>query len=165
MGYLSDRIDRRLVVVMASFATVALSFLLFHQDKQSTLFIITFGLLGAMVLPIYSLGVAHTNDRLRTDQMSNASSTIVLLYGIGAAIGPISVGYIINIFGNSAYIIYLGGINLVTGLLVSYWIYQREAVPEDQQGEYQLVPSRPTTVAMGAIALEAEDTMNSEDDE
>ncbi len=97
--------------------------------------------------------------------MSNASSTIVLLYGVGAAIGPISVGYIINIFGNFSYIVYLGGINLVTGILVSFWIYRREAVPEEQQGEYQLVPSRPTTVAMEAIALEAEETMNFEEDE
>ena len=53
----------------------------------------------------------------------------------------------------------------MTGLLVSYWIYQREAVPEDQQGEYQLVPSRPTTVAMGAIALEAEETMSFEEED
>ncbi len=165
LGWLSDQIDRRLVVVIASFITVALSVALLRLDKQSTLFIITFGLLGAMVLPIYSLGVAHTNDRLRTDQMSNASSTIVLLYGVGAAIGPISVGYIINIFGNSSYIVYLGVINLVTGILVSFWIYRREAVPEEQQGEYQLVPSRPTTVAMEAIALEAEETMNFEEDE
>jgi len=101
LGWLSDQIVRRIVVVGASFVAFILALILLDIDNRSTTFIIVYGLLGAMVLPIYSLGVAHTNDRLRPDQMTNASSTIVLLYGIGATIGPISVGYILNIYGNN----------------------------------------------------------------
>ena len=87
----------------------------------------------------------------------------MLLYGIGAIIGPISVGYILNIYGNNFFLIYIGMINLLISFLVLFWIYRREAVLEEQQVDYQLVPSVPTAVAMEAVAQDAEDTMNEAD--
>jgi len=157
LGWLSDRIDRRLVILGATFSAVLLSVVLVNIDAKTTLFIIVFGLLGAMVMPIYSLGGAHTNDRLRPEQMANAGGTIVLFYGIGAAIGPITMGYIIKLFGNISFIYYLGFINLITGLLVLYWISQREAVPDEEQVDYQLAPSQATILSVDAIAYEAEE--------
>lgn len=165
LGWLSDKIDRRLVVVGASFTAFILSFVLLGIDNLSTNFVIIYGFLGAMVLPVYSLGVAHINDRLRPDQMTNASSTIVLLFGIGAAIGPISVGYILNIYGNFFFLIYIGAFNLLLTILVLFWIFRREAVPDEEQVDYQLVPSVPTAVAMEAVAQEVEDTINDADND
>ena len=157
LGWLSDRIDRRLVILGATFTAVLLSLALINIDAKTSLFIIVFGLLGAMVMPIYSLGGAHTNDRLRPEQMANAGGTIVLLYGVGAAIGPITMGYIINVFGNISFIYYLGFINLLTGVLVLFWISQREAVPDEEQVDFQLAPSQATVLTMDAIAYEAEE--------
>jgi len=54
-------------------------------------------------------------------------------------------------------------VNLLITILVSFWIFRREAVPEEQQVDYQLVPSVPTAVAMEAVAQDAEDTMNEVD--
>ena len=159
LGWLSDMFDRRLVVLVASIISVALCLVLLELDVKSISFYLVYGLLGAMILPIYSIGVAHTNDRLRPDQMANASSTIVLLFGIGATLGPISVGYILKIYGNSSYFIYLALVNLVTAIIVLYYIFQREAVPDEEQISYQIVPERPTAVAMDAVAQEAEETM------
>ncbi len=157
LGWLSDHIDRRLVLLGTCISATLLSVTLLKIDVKSDLFVIVFGFLGAMVLPIYSLGVAHTNDRLRPEQMANASGTIVLLYGVGAAIGPISMGYLIKHFGNVAFIYYLGAINLLTGLLVLYWMIQRDAVPDEDQVDFQLAPSQATILTMDAIAYEAEE--------
>ncbi len=166
LGWLSDQIDRRLVVVSASSIAVLLCFYLLQIDKSHTWFFLLYGLLGGMILPIYSIGVAHTNDRLKPEQMTSASGTIVLLYGIGATLGPISIGYILKIYGNSAYFIYLGIISLVTAIIVLYYIFQRKAVPDEEQSNYQIVPESPTAVAMDAVAQEAEETMGlAENDE
>jgi len=162
LGWLSDRIDRRIVVVGVSGFAIVLSAILFELDNQTTMFIIVFGFLGAFVLPIYSLGVAHTNDRLRPEQMTHASGTIVLLFGLGSALGPFSVGYTLNSFGNSFFFAYIGGIHILSVLLVLYFIFQKEAVPEEQQVDYQLVPSKLTPIAMEAVAGEAEETMHTE---
>ena len=163
LGWLSDKIDRRLVIVAASILAVILSFFLFELDNQTIFFILAFGELGGFVLPIYSLGVAHTNDRLRPEQMTHASGTMVLLFGLGSALGPLSVGYALNIFGNAFFFAYIGLINLASALFVLYFIFQKDAVPEEEQVDYQLVPSKPTPIVMEALAEEAEETMLSDD--
>lgn len=163
LGWLSDRIDRRLVILGSCVSAVILSLILLNIEVNNNLFIIVFGLLGAMVLPIYSLGSAHTNDRLRPEQMANASGTIVLLYGVGAAIGPISMGFIFKYFGNVSFIYYLGAINLLTGVLVFAWLFQRDAVPDDEQVDFQLAPSQATILTADAIAYEAEEMIQADE--
>ncbi len=163
MGWLSDQFDRRIIVVIASFSGVLLCIALLRLEINQHLFFIAYGLLGAMILPIYSIAVAHTNDRLKPEQMTNASSTIVLLFGIGATLGPISVGYILKIYGNSSYFIYLALVNLVTAIVIIYYIFQREAVAEEHQVDYQVVPKCATVVAMDAVAHGAEEASDTTD--
>ena len=164
VGWISDNFDRRLVIVVLCTISVALTAALYNINAQSSYFIILFGLFGAAVLPIYSLSVAHINDRLKPEQMTSASSTMVLFSGIGAAAGPISVGLLL-VFGNVWFLLYLGGIHLVLGLIVLYYMFQREAVPDEQQVDHQLIISRITPIALEAVALEAEESLISEDDE
>ena len=112
---------------------------------------------GATALPVYSLSVAHINDRLKPEQLTSASSTMVLFSGLGATAGPITVGYLLHAFGNEWFLLYLGAINLVLGLTVLYYMTQRKAVPEEQQMDHQFMTSRMTPVAMEALALDAEE--------
>ncbi len=165
LGWLSDRVDRRLVIIGSSFSAVIISVILFYSDNQSQYFIALFGLLGGFVSPIYSLSVAHTNDRLAPKQMAAASGTMVLLYGIGSALGPFTVGYALNHLGNAYFFAYIGAINLLGAIFVLYYVFQREAVPDEEQGDYQLVPRASTVVAMEAVAEEAEETMYEETEE
>jgi len=165
LGWLSDRVDRRLVILGACLSAALLSVALLRINVKSDLFVIVYGLLGAMVLPIYSLGGAHTNDRLRPEQMANASGTIVLLYGIGAAIGPITMGLIIKQFGNISFIYYIGAINLLTAVLVFAWLFQRDAVPDEEQVDFQLAPSQATVLTADAIAWEAEEMILADEED
>ena len=162
LGWLSDHIDRRLVILGASISAIVLCVFLINTSEKSTLFFLLYGLLGAMILPIYSIAVAHTNDRLLPEQMTSASSTIVLLFGIGATIGPFTIGYILKVYGNSSYFVYLGVVNIITAVVVLFYIFQHDAVPEDEQINYQIVPERPTMVAMDAVAQEAEESITDE---
>ena len=49
-------------------------------------------------------------------------------------------------------------------LLLIYFIFQNEAVLMEDQVDYQLAPSKPTIIAMEAIAEEAEETMLTDDE-
>ena len=162
LGWLSDKIDRRLVIIGASVFSVITALALISLNNQTLLFISVFGLLGGFVLPIYSLGVAHTNDRLKPSQMTNASGTMVLLFGISSTLGPLTVGYTLNAFGNYFFFLYLAIINSFSAILVLIFLFKREAVPDEEQGEYQLVPSRATPIAMEALAEEVEETMQTD---
>ena len=162
LGWLSDRSDRRMVILGACSIALLLCYVLLKTNTGGTGFVILFGLLGGMILPIYSLGAAHINDRLKPEQMTSASGTILLLYGVGAAIGPITVGYMIKLLGDDGFLFYLGGISLLNALLVMYWIKQREAVPEEDQIDYQL-SARPTIIAMDLVAQEAQEIQELEE--
>ena len=158
VGWVSDNFDRRLVIVVLCAVSTALIVVLYKINPQSNFFIIIFGLFGAAALPVYSLSVAHINDRLKPEQMTSASSTMVLFSGIGAAAGPITVGYLLHAFGNVWFLLYLGSIHLIMGVVVLYYMSQRDAVPDQQQVDHQFMSSRMTPVALEAVALDAEES-------
>ena len=164
VGWLSDTFDRRLVILVLCGVASFLSVVLYQMNPQSTLFVFVFGLFGAAALPIYSLSVAHTNDRLKPQQMTSASSTMVLFSGIGAAAGPITVGYLLNVYGNNMFLVYLGGIHFVLGAAVLYQISQRKAVPDEFQVDHQLMSSRVTGIALEAVALDAEESWKADEE-
>jgi MFS family permease len=91
LGRLSDRIDRRLVIVGAAGLAVPLCLALAWMGGTfANLFVLYagVGMLGGLTLPIYSICVAHTNDYLKPGQIVAASGTLVLVLGAGVVFGP-----------------------------------------------------------------------------
>lgn len=91
VGWLSDRVDRRLVV--AGLAASATALLAGAFDGAA---IAGVALVGGTTPPIYSLCVAHANDQLAPSQIVSASDTLVFALdpGIlgGAFAGPAAIG-------------------------------------------------------------------------
>lgn len=162
LGWLSDKIDRRLVILGSGVIATLLCIAMLNLSPHQPLFFIAFAGLGAFSLPIYSIAVAHTNDRLDPSQMTGASSTIVLTVGIGAILGPATAGYLLNTIGEMGFIIHLSLAHfaIVIGILLT--IFKRKAVAVEDQTHYQTVCPAPTTVMMEAVALEAEDSMETD---
>ena len=74
IGYLSDRIDRRVILIGISFIASGLSLFLFLNFMPLTLFLIITGIFSIACLT-YSLTVAHTNDFLQPNEIVSASAT------------------------------------------------------------------------------------------
>ena len=51
--------------------------------------------------------MAHANDHLHKDQMLGGSGKLILLYGIGAMIGPLLVGQFMQSLGAPGFLVYL----------------------------------------------------------
>ncbi len=162
LGWLSDQIDRRIVILGAGIIGTALCLLMLQMDTSSPIFMVTFAALGAISLPIYSISIAHTNDRLKPEQMTSASSTIILVLGIGSILGPTLAGYLLKQLGPEGFLIHLAGAHSLIALCMAFFILKREAVAQEDQTHYQTIPARPTMVAMEAIAHEAEESLETE---
>ncbi len=163
LGWLSDQIDRRIVILGAGFCAAILCVLLVQTSPQQPLFYIAFAALGGVSLPLYSIAIAHTNDRLEPEQMTSASSTIVLILGVGSLLGPTIAGYLLSNMGPTGYLFQLGITHLCIAIGMAYFIMRREAVAAEDQTSYQAIPPRSTGVAMEAVALEAEGSLETQD--
>jgi len=104
LGYLSDRIDRRRVIVLASICALLAALMAIFVTAGSSLFYAAMVLLGGTTLPVYGIAASHLNDQLALEEMVAASSTLVLLSGVGAALGPVLVSLLMGGIGPSGFL-------------------------------------------------------------
>jgi MFS family permease len=100
LGMLSDHVSRRPVMLASCLAAGAASLGLTFaaQESPPLLFALSF-LLGGFSIPMSPLAVAHVNDHIEADELIAAASSLVLLYGAGAAIGPFAASLAIGRLG------------------------------------------------------------------
>ncbi len=123
LGALSDRIDRRLVIAGAAAVALAACLAVWMSAVHlaaGPLLYVAVALVGAFVLPLYSLGVAHTNDRLAPAQMVAASGGLVLVMNVGIVLGPPAAGLAISHLGAPALFACLALLQGVTAALALY---------------------------------------------
>ena len=114
VGRLSDRIDRRRVIVGACLlAAAAGAAAWWLADLSRAAFLGAIAVYGGMSLTLYSLSLAHVNDQLPASEMVGASSTLILLNGGGAFVGPLVVAALMDVLGNDAFLPILGALHLV----------------------------------------------------
>ena len=155
LGWLSDKIDRRKVILLCCASVVSICIVLAIFEFKTTSFLLLSGLIGASTLPLYSLGVAQTNDRLEPKQMISASGTIVLVYSVFAALGPFTVSYFLSVFDKFGFLLFLSIVHIVIAVVVLMMMLIHKDVEEADQANFQVMTHRPSTVAMEVIAEEA----------
>jgi MFS family permease len=117
IGLLSDRINRRLVMAAISTIAIIACVLAIITSKDSILFYLVIILLGGAAMPMYSICVAHANDRLEPHQIVGASGSLVMVSGIGLSTGPIIVAFFMDIYGMEFYFL---GIAVVFALILIF---------------------------------------------
>ena len=98
LARLSDLVDRRQVIAGAALFGAIASALAAGFGTAPVWLI---GLTGALILPIYSLCVAHTNDYLTASQVVPASGALVLTLNAGVILGPPLAALLIGLAGPS----------------------------------------------------------------
>ena len=103
MGWLSDRIDRR-VMIVASAALAGVVGIGGYAFAESFVFLmVVAGLVGGLSQPLYALLIAYTNDYLSSEEMPSASGGLIFLNGLGAIGGPPLAGMVMSAIGAGGY--------------------------------------------------------------
>ena len=148
IGYLSDRYDRRTVLVTVAFLASFFSVLaVIFGTSFISLLIITF-IFGGLTVPLYAIAIAHTNDFLNKKEMVAASAGLQLAGGAGLTVGPLLGGLSIDLIGAAGFWIYLFVIHGSLGIFGLYRMSIRDAVPLEDQGSTVLLNSRSAIVSM-----------------
>jgi MFS family permease len=118
LSLLSDRIGRRAVMMLAAATTVAFSAALWFAQAPGvwTLAVLAAFWAGAPA-PLYSLAVAHANDIANDAERVAWSGAMLMLWGAGAAVGPVVASMLMDRFGAGALFGYTG---VLSALLVLF---------------------------------------------
>ncbi len=136
VGYLSDRFDRRSVLLFSLLISAFASLLvinLISRDYMLALFIAT-ATTGGIIACIYPLSIAETFDRLRQSEMVAAMGSLILAFSLGGVLGPITASIAMSEFGSDALFYYLIIVQLLLAGFVVFRMNARHALPiEDQE--------------------------------
>ncbi|BCO32227.1 MFS transporter [Thiohalobacter sp. COW1] len=158
IGHLSDNHDRRLVLqnvsLLGAVAALAVFFLSVTHLQYALILSVA---LGGCAFSVYSLSVAHTNDHLDSNHMLESSQSLLLLSGIGSAIGPILAGLAIEWSGSHGLMLYF---SILLMLLALYSARRRRVgavIPTEEQGEFVAMARTSPAVLELDPRVEAED--------
>ena len=115
-GWLSDRYDRRHVLVGLAFASVlACVVSIMTVSAGITAMFLAAILFGFMTFPVYSVAVAHANDFVDTSEMVELSSSLLFFYALGAIVSPLFVSILVANTGPNAMFIFIAFIHFALG--------------------------------------------------
>jgi len=155
LGGLSDRFDRRKVLVMIAAASAALAAAIVAFGGEGLAYLLLLGMAyGGASFTIYGLAVAHANDHLAPSQMVPASAGLLIAYGAGAVSGPAIGAAAMTLTGAPGL---FGWIALVLAALALFGLrrmYVSPPVPAEEQIPYMAVPR--TSPVIGRLDPRAE---------
>ncbi|MDH5763622.1 MAG: MFS transporter [Nitrospinota bacterium] len=144
LGIISDRMDRKRLIAIASWSAVLLATMcLFSVFELSTLIFV----FGGISLPLYSLALAYTNDHLSQDQMVAASSSMVLIYGLGALLGPALASILMSVLGSWGFFLIQILAHMAVGLFALYYLAREPELRHADHSAFVSVPFRSSPMA------------------
>lgn len=150
LGWLSDRIDRRFVIIGAAITAAAAlltMIALVPDDASPWLLDFCVFLFGGTIVPTYSIVIAHVNDAVRRGEFVAASGGLLIVQGAGAAVGPLIGGIAMSLFQFG-----LSSTLIMAQILIAAWglyrLTRRASPPEADKFPFAVEPPVPVGTAL-----------------
>lgn len=153
-GWLSDRMDRRVLILVAAAVGGLASVMGAAFGGSFEMLLVAGFLIGGMSNPLYALLIAYTNDYLGTENMAAASGGLIFVNGLGAIMGPILTGWAMSVVGPPGFWAYLAATFAALTLYVLYRMTQRPSAYREEE-DYDAVTYAPVIPTATPVALEA----------
>ncbi|AEG06271.1 MULTISPECIES: MFS transporter [Sinorhizobium] len=158
MGALSDRTDRRIVliatctlVIAAGIAALAVSF------DNLLLLMLVFAMFAGAVETVYSIANAHANDRTDPADFVPLASTMLVAWSASATLVPMLVTLLTPAFGQRTFIYATMTVALLYALFVLVRLRSRERVPPELCDSFEFKSAQvPNAVALAETEARAE---------
>jgi len=134
LGLASDRMDRRRVIILACLgaAMAGVAMALFFQAWDRAILVLVF-FYGLFAFPLYSICVAHMNDFVEADGYVEASSGLLLMFGLGAVAGPLIASAVIQSWGAQSLFMYTAWVHVATAAFAVHRMRRRAPVPLEER--------------------------------
>ncbi|HUO93419.1 MAG TPA: MFS transporter [Rhizomicrobium sp.] len=155
LGRLSDHFDRRWIIAAVSAAAalggVALA-LLGRSGAHVPWLLYPLALFfGAAMLPLYSLSIAHANDRLDRSEFLEASATLLMVNALASVAGPTLAAIVTAATGMSSLFLYTAGVHT---LMVAFTLSRMVVVRPSREADREQFVVMPQQSSAGAVELD-----------
>jgi len=153
IGRLSDRFDRRTILLLVLILTAAAFGAMYFFSAvgvDSMIFLLGMPVLfGGTMSTIYPIAVSHAFDYVSRDRMVAASSGLLLAWAVGSTIGPFATSLLMNWFGSPMLFLFLAVMTAMLAVFARYRMSRRAALPASEQATF--VPLTPTGDVAGSL--------------
>ena len=159
IGKLSDKFDRRLVIIYTTFgaAFFALCAILASRHMYlsgvlgtSKFWFYTFLILFSFCsLPMFAIIFAHTNDFISKEKFVAAGASLQFAFGLGAISGPFLCSIFMNLVGSNGYFVFL----IIFHSLIGFFGIYRMRIRETENNPDSQFVAMPSTITPAGIEL------------
>ncbi len=134
IGYLSDKFDRRIFIIICTTLSAFFCILsiivsgdtlqyidvVVDAGQDKLIFFISITLYASASLCLFTLNLAHTNDFISKEKFVAAGGGLQIIFGLGAMGGPLACSFFMNIFGPNGLFIFLMIFHIIIGFFGIY---------------------------------------------
>lgn len=149
IGWLSDRMDRRVLIIWLAAIGGAGSLVAFLIPGNYYLIVLSGAIVGGTSNPLYALVIAYANDYLAKEDMAAASGGLLFINGVGAIAGPVIVGFMMDGIGDNGFWLFTA---ILMGGIAAYGIYRttRRSRSDIDQDSVPYAPVYPAATPVAA---------------
>lgn len=144
LGWFSDIVDRRLVIIASAAAGTALALTLTAKSHGNHDLLIGLALaLGAFVLPLYSICIAQMNDQIEENEVITVASGLLLVFGVGSSLGPLSASLLMGPLGPEGLFLFIAfamALYAVYALIDVYGLRRTPKMAQSEKDEFVAMP-------------------------
>jgi MFS family permease len=143
MCVLSDRIDRRIVLILVcALISVAALVSLTVSFANLILLMLVFAVFAGAVETVYSIANAHANDRTAPADFVPLASTLLMCWSIAATVIPLAITLLTPAFGPKTFIYAAMGTAIAYAASVALRLKFREPVPPHLRENFEMVSAQ-----------------------
>ena len=141
LGAISDRVDRRYVLLFAALSCFAVCLLLvLSPTSWLPLIVLCFAILAGCGESLYALSTAHANDRAESGDHLSLASTLLVVWAGGATVGPIIATSAMSQLGAIGMPLYFATVAFAFGLYLLWRLSVRDAAEHQPHEAYVPLP-------------------------
>ena len=150
-GWISDRTDRRYVLIAASLLVAVAGVAAARYDAAAlTVILVIYVVWSGASESIYSLASAHANDRAAKDDLVTLSSSMLFAWSVSGFIIPGLGTALTAVYGTQSFIYVAIVIAIAFGLFVIWRVLRAPPVPADETGSFApMTAQAPLPVELG----------------
>jgi len=125
VGALTDKMNKRKLIFILLILHCIWPFLLHNYYETMFFLLLSVAIWGIASTSLYTVALAYLGERYQTKELILATSVFIIIYESGEFFGPATIGYMMDIFGNSGFVysIFISTIIVfIIGLIRTYYI-------------------------------------------